>query len=337
MSLSVPLRPHSPIHPIISAPIKPSLARFHLSRRRVSIPMSSNSMSPKASWTEEQNGPVSISPVMDAGGRIGEVKRVTKETNVFVKLNLDGTGVADSSSSIPFLDHMLDQIASHGLFDVHVRATGDIHIDDHHTNEDVALALGTALLQALGDRKGINRFGDFTAPLDEALVHVTLDLSGRPHLSCDLSIPTERVGTYDTQSYTVFGNSLSIQMDLYPVSTHKDIRLVEHFFQSLVNTSGMTLHIRQLAGKNSHHIIEATFKAFARALRQAAEHDPRRINTVPRNSVLEKNVVPGRFSLFSAPFVAPEGSEVLPETYGWWWLQTYNTQKLLNSVYLLRL
>ncbi|XP_042517927.1 imidazoleglycerol-phosphate dehydratase 1, chloroplastic isoform X2 [Macadamia integrifolia] len=189
-------------------------------------------------------------------GRIGEVKRVTKETNVFVKLNLDGSGIADSSTSIPFLDHMLDQLASHGLFDVHVRATGDIHIDDHHTNEDVALAIGTSLLQALGDRKGINRFGDFSAPLDEALIHVSLDLSGRPHLSYDLQIPTERVGTYDTQ-------------------------LVEHFFQSVVNTSGMTLHIRQLAGKNSHHIIEATFKAFARALRQATEYDPRRRSSVP--------------------------------------------------------
>ncbi|PKI56483.1 hypothetical protein CRG98_023121 [Punica granatum] len=123
---------------------------------------------------------------------------------------------------------MLDQLASHGLLDVHVRATGDIHIDDHHTNENVALAIGTALLQALGDRKGINRFSDFSAPLDEALVH-----------------------------------------------------LVEHFFQSLVNTSGMTLHVRQLAGKKSHHIIEATFKAFARALWQATEYDPRRLGTVP--------------------------------------------------------
>ncbi|XVE91025.1 hypothetical protein DITRI_Ditri20bG0122900 [Diplodiscus trichospermus] len=189
-------------------------------------------------------------------GRIGEVERVTKETNVWVKINLDGTGVANSSTSIPFLDHMLDQLASHGLFDVYVKASGDIHIDDHHTNEDVALALGTALLQALGDRKGINRFGDFSAPLDEALIHVSLDLSGRPHLSYDLNIPTARVGTYDTQ-------------------------LVEHFFQSLVNTSGMTLHIRQLAGKNSHHIIEATFKAFARALRQATEYDPRRLGSIP--------------------------------------------------------
>ncbi|KAM7256797.1 hypothetical protein ACFE04_012538 [Oxalis oulophora] len=197
--------------------------------------------------------------------RIGEVKRVTKETNVSVKINLDGTGIADSSSGIPFLDHMLDQLASHGLFDVHVRATGDTHIDDHHTNEDVALAIGTALLNALGDRKGINRFGDFSAPLDEALIHVTLDLSGRPYLGYDLQIPTERVGNYDTQ-------------------------LVEHFFQSLVNTSGMTLHIRQLAGKNSHHIIEATFKAFARALRQATEPDPRRLGTVPRNFIIQLTI-----------------------------------------------
>ncbi|CAL9225402.1 unnamed protein product [Arabidopsis halleri] len=197
------------------------------------------------------------SPIESA--RIGEVKRETKETNVSVKLNLDGNGVSDSSTGIAFLDHMLDQLASHGLFDVHVRATGDIHIDDHHTNEDVALAIGTALLKALGERKGINRFGDFTAPLDEALIHVSLDLSGRPYLGYNLEIPTQRVGTYDTQ-------------------------LVEHFFQSLVNTSGMTLHIRQLAGKNSHHIIEATFKAFARALRQATESDPRRGGTIPRHT-----------------------------------------------------
>ncbi|KAJ7980046.1 Imidazoleglycerol-phosphate dehydratase [Quillaja saponaria] len=204
---------------------------------------------------EDNGSTVTASPV-DSGARIGEVERVTKETNVSVKVNLDGSGVSDSCTGIPFLDHMLDQLASHGLFDVHVKATGDVHIDDHHTNEDVALAIGTALLQALGDRKGINRFGDFTAPLDEALVHVSLDLSGRPHLSYNLDIPTQRVGTYDTQ-------------------------LVEHFFQSLVNTSGLTLHIRQLAGRNSHHIIEATFKAFARALRQATEYDPRRQGTVP--------------------------------------------------------
>ncbi|MED6131648.1 imidazoleglycerol-phosphate dehydratase [Stylosanthes scabra] len=209
-----------------------------------------------AALLSENNAPPTSALPLDSGARIGEVKRVTKETNVSVKINLDGCGVADSSTGIPFLDHMLDQLASHGLFDVHVKATGDTHIDDHHTNEDVALAIGTALLQALGDRKGINRFGDFSAPLDEALIHVSLDLSGRPHLSYNLDIPTQRVGTYDTQ-------------------------LVEHFFQSLVNTSGMTLHIRQLAGKNSHHIIEATFKAFARALRQATEYDPRRRGSIP--------------------------------------------------------
>uniref|UniRef100_A0A2N9E554 imidazoleglycerol-phosphate dehydratase n=1 Tax=Fagus sylvatica TaxID=28930 RepID=A0A2N9E554_FAGSY len=139
-----------------------------------------------------------------AVARIGEVKRVTKETNVSVKINLDGSAVAENNTGIPFLDHMLDQLASHGLFDVHVKATGDIHIDDHHTNEDVALAIGTSILQALGDRKGINRFGDFSAPLDEALVHVALDLSGRPHLSFDLQIPTQRVGTYDTQVGLLF-------------------------------------------------------------------------------------------------------------------------------------
>ncbi|KAM7462790.1 hypothetical protein LguiA_030911 [Lonicera macranthoides] len=210
-----------------------------------------------ASMVQHNDNPTTSSFQTDTGGnRIGEVKRVTNETNVSVKINLDGSAVADSSTGIPFLDHMLDQLASHGLFDVHVKATGDTHIDDHHTNEDVALAIGTALLQALGDRKGINRFGDFSAPLDEALIHVSLDLSGRPHLSYDLNIPTARVGNYDTQ-------------------------LVEHFFQSLVNTSGMTLHIRQLAGENSHHIIEATFKAFARALRQATEYDPRRRGSVP--------------------------------------------------------
>ncbi|KAK4755801.1 hypothetical protein SAY87_009558 [Trapa incisa] len=222
--------------------------------------MDSHSQKPVLCSSSDQNNgsPATASPSsVISVGRIGEVKRVTKETDVAVRINLDGTGVADSSTGIPFLDHMLDQLASHGLLDVHVKATGDIHIDDHHTNEDVALAIGTALLQALGDRKGINRFGDFSAPLDEALVHVALDLSGRPHLSFDLQIPTQRVGTYDTQ-------------------------LVEHFFQSLVNTSGMTLHVRQLAGKNSHHIIEATFKAFARALRQATEYDPRRLGTVPR-------------------------------------------------------
>ncbi|KAL0457211.1 UNVERIFIED_CONTAM: Imidazoleglycerol-phosphate dehydratase, chloroplastic [Sesamum latifolium] len=198
---------------------------------------------------DDNNGSPSVATTQ--GGRIGEVKRVTKETNVYVKINVDGDAVAENNTGIPFLDHMLDQLASHGLFDVHVKATGDTHIDDHHTNEDVALAIGTALLQALGIEKESTGLGTSRPPSMRRLY-----MFHWPHLSYDLQIPTERVGTYDTQ-------------------------LVEHFFQSLVNTSGMTLHIRQLAGRNSHHIIEATFKAFARALRQATDYDPRRRGSVP--------------------------------------------------------
>ncbi|KAI4373949.1 hypothetical protein MLD38_012006 [Melastoma candidum] len=258
MRLSLPSLPHLAYPaPSTTTPHLPKPTFVGVSRTNLSFLKMDSYSHPRVSFVScpssvTNNGSTSLG----SAGRIGEVKRVTKETNVSVKINLDGTGIADSTTGIPFLDHMLDQLASHGLFDVHVRATGDLHIDDHHTNEDVALAIGTALLQALGDRKGIHRFGDFSAPLDEALIHVSLDLSGRPHLSFDLQLPTQRVGTYDTQ-------------------------LVEHFFQSLVNTSGMTLHIRQLAGRNTHHIIEATFKAFARALRQATEYDMRRQGSIP--------------------------------------------------------
>ena len=188
--------------------------------------------------------------------RIASVKRTTGETDVQVTLNLDGQGECYAATGIPFLDHMLHQIASHGLLDLDVQATGDLEIDDHHTNEDVGITIGKALAEALGSRKGIYRFGHFLAPLDEALIEVTLDFSGRPHLSYALEIPTQRVGTYDTQ-------------------------LVREFFVAIVNHSGMTLHIRQLAGINSHHIIEATFKAFARAMRMAAEIDPRRAAKIP--------------------------------------------------------
>jgi imidazoleglycerol-phosphate dehydratase len=170
--------------------------------------------------------------------RIASLHRTTGETNIYVTINLDGTGICKVSTGIPFLDHMLHQIASHGLFDLDIQAQGDWEIDDHHTNEDVGITLGQALFQALGNKKGIVRFGNFTAPLD------------------GLVIPTQRVGTYDTQ-------------------------LVREFFVALVNHSQMTLHIRQLDGINSHHIIEATFKAFARAMRIAAEIDPRRAETIP--------------------------------------------------------
>ena len=151
---------------------------------------------------------------------------------------------------------MLHQIASHGLFDLDIKAKGDVEIDDHHTNEDVGITLGQAIAKALGDRKGIVRFGHFIAPLDESLIQVVLDFSGRPHVTYGLEIPTQRVGTYDTQ-------------------------LVREFFVGVINHSQMTLHIRQLDGINSHHIIEATFKAFARAMRMAVEIDPRRASTIP--------------------------------------------------------
>ena len=188
--------------------------------------------------------------------RAASVSRTTGETDVQVELNLDGTGKCHADTGIPFLDHMLNQISSHGLIDLNVKATGDIEIDDHHTNEDVGITLGMALAEALGDRKGIVRFGHFVAPLDESLVQVALDFSGRPHLSYGLEIPTQRVGNYDTQ-------------------------LVREFFVAVVNHSQMTLHIRQLDGINSHHIIEATFKAFARAMRMATEIDPRRDSQIP--------------------------------------------------------
>ena len=195
-------------------------------------------------------------PEQTTPARMATVRRTTGETDVQVTVNLDGTGVCISKTGIPFLDHMMHQISSHGLIDLDVQATGDLEIDDHHTNEDVGITLGQALGKALGDRKGIVRFGNFLAPLDEALIQVALDFSGRPHLSYGLEIPTQRVGTYDTQ-------------------------LVREFFVALVNHSQMTLHIRQLDGINSHHIIEATFKAFARSMRMAVEFDPRRLGSIP--------------------------------------------------------
>ncbi len=211
-----------------------------------------------ASAGSAPNGSAPNGSVQGSSGpaRTASVQRKTGETEVSVRLNLDGSGQCRANTGIPFLDHMLHQISSHGLIDLEVQATGDLEIDDHHTNEDVGITLGMALHEALGDRKGLIRFGHFVAPLDEALVQVALDFSGRPHLSYGLDIPTQRVGTYDTQ-------------------------LVREFFVAIVNHSQMTLHIRQLDGINSHHIIEATFKAFARSLRMATDFDPRRRGTIP--------------------------------------------------------
>ncbi|MFL0783590.1 MAG: imidazoleglycerol-phosphate dehydratase HisB [Prochlorococcus sp.] len=196
--------------------------------------------------------------------RLGDVHRVTGETDVRVCLGLDGSGQCNVATGVPFLDHMLHQLSSHGLLDLEITASGDIHIDDHHTNEDVGIAVGQALSQALGDRRGIHRFGHFVAPLDEALVQVALDCSGRPHLSYGLQIPSQRIGSYDSE-------------------------LVKEFFVAVVHNCGLTLHIRQLDGTNSHHIVEACFKAFARALRMATELDPRRAGAVPSSKgVLEQ-------------------------------------------------
>ena len=196
--------------------------------------------------------------------RSGEISRVTKETKVFVKIDIDGSGQCDVNTGIGFLDHMIQQLSSHGLFDIKVNANGDTHIDDHHTNEDVGIAIGQALSKALGDRAGIKRFGHFLAPLDEALIQVVVDCSGRPHLSYDLNIPSQKVGTYDTE-------------------------LVKEFFAAVSSNSGLTLHIKQLSGTNTHHIVEASFKSFARALRMATEIDPRRSSQIPSSKgVLEQ-------------------------------------------------
>ncbi len=183
--------------------------------------------------------------------RIGTEKRETKETKVSVVLGLDGSGENSISTGVGFLDHMLEQIATHGLIDLEVRAEGDIHVDYHHTVEDVGIALGQALVQALGDKAGINRFGQATVPMDEALAEVTLDLSGRAHLSYADGLGSGKVGQVD-------------------------LELFREFFEALARNSNMTLHVRVLSGSNAHHVIEAVFKAFARALRKAVEPDPRR-------------------------------------------------------------
>ena len=170
--------------------------------------------------------------------------RETKETKVEVRLNLDGTGVNDIATGVPFFDHMLDQLGRHGRFDLTVQTTGDLEVDAHHTVEDTGIALGSALAEALGDKAGIERFGDATVPIDEALVRCAVDLSGRPYLVYDADTPVELVGTYETT-------------------------LTKHFFEALVANARLTLHVQKLSGEGSHHIQEAVFKAVAVALRRA--------------------------------------------------------------------
>ena len=188
--------------------------------------------------------------------RSARITRKTAETDISVEISLDGTGQYDNQTGIGFFDHMLDQLARHSLIDMKVRCTGDTHIDDHHSVEDVGIAIGQALTRALGDKKGIRRYGACLLPMDDALVRAALDLSARPYLVWNVDLPTPRIGSFDCE-------------------------LVREFFQALSTHGGITLHVDRLHGINSHHIAEAAFKAVARALREAVETDPRKSDAIP--------------------------------------------------------
>ena len=188
--------------------------------------------------------------------RTADIRRDTKETQIQVRVNLDGTGQSELSTGIGFFDHMLDQIARHGLIDLSIQATGDLHIDGHHTVEDVGIALGQAVAKAIGDKKGIRRYGHAYVPLDEALSRVVIDFSGRPGLEMHVPFKSGMIGHFDSQ-------------------------LAFEFFQGFVNHAFVTLHIDNLRGENAHHQAETVFKAFARALRDAIEIDPRAVGVIP--------------------------------------------------------
>tara|TARA_R110002124_G_scaffold34193_8_gene112539 strand:+ start:21036 stop:21623 length:588 start_codon:yes stop_codon:yes gene_type:complete len=188
--------------------------------------------------------------------RSATISRKTAETEISASLTLDGSGRYDMQTGVGFFDHMLDQLARHSLIDMEVRCKGDLHIDDHHTVEDCGIAIGQALSEALGDKRGIRRYGSCLLPMDETLVRCALDLSGRPFLVWNLDLPRGKIGTFDTE-------------------------LVREFFQALATHGGITLHIDLLHGFNSHHIAEAAFKAVARALREAVEPDPRKGDDIP--------------------------------------------------------
>ena len=188
--------------------------------------------------------------------RRATITRDTAETQIEVELNLDGTGKYDNQTGVGFFDHMLEQLSRHSLIDLTVRAKGDLHIDDHHTVEDCGIAIGQALAKALGDKKGIRRYGSFHLAMDDSLIRAALDLSARPFLIWNVDFPTQKIGTFDTE-------------------------LVREFFQALSTHGGITLHVDRLHGLNSHHIAEAAFKAVARALREAVEPDPRMAGVLP--------------------------------------------------------
>lgn len=188
--------------------------------------------------------------------RKAEITRKTNETAIEVAVNLDGSGKSDCQTGVGFFDHMLDQLARHSLIDITLKAKGDLHIDDHHTVEDCGIALGQALTRALGDKKGIRRYGHFRLAMDDAQVACALDLSARPFLIWNLALPTAKIGSFDTE-------------------------LVREFFQAFATHGGITLHVDLIHGFNSHHIAEATFKSVARALREAVEPDPRMAGVLP--------------------------------------------------------
>ncbi len=188
--------------------------------------------------------------------RSATITRTTAETDIRVTLDLDGTGVYRMDTGVGFFDHMLDQLSRHALIDMDITAKGDLHIDDHHTVEDTGIAIGQALSRAMGDKRGIRRYGSCLLPMDDTLVQAALDLSGRPYLVWSVDFPTAKIGSFDTE-------------------------LVREFFQALATHGGITLHVTKLAGINSHHIAEAAFKAVARALRDALETDPRKADAVP--------------------------------------------------------
>ncbi|MBN9125334.1 MAG: imidazoleglycerol-phosphate dehydratase [Nitrosospira sp. 56-18] len=188
--------------------------------------------------------------------RHAEVTRNTLETRISLKIDLDGTGKASLDTGVPFLDHMLEQVARHGMIDLHVSAKGDLHIDAHHTVEDIGITVGQAFAQAIGDKKGLRRYGHSYVPLDEALSRVVVDLSGRPGMEFNVEFRRARIGEFD-------------------------VDLINEFFQGFVNHAMVTLHVDNLSGRNAHHQAETIFKAFGRALRMAAEPDPRAAGTIP--------------------------------------------------------
>ena len=188
--------------------------------------------------------------------RTSEIQRNTSETKINLKINLDGSGVTESDSGLPFLDHMIDQIGKHGLIDIDLKAEGDLHIDDHHTIEDIGICFGEALKEAIGEKRGIRRYGFSYIPLDEALSRVVLDFSGRPGLFLDVKYAKDTVGNID-------------------------VDLFEHFFQSICNHGFLTLHITNFSGDNTHHQVETIFKAFGKALRMAIEVDTKSGENIP--------------------------------------------------------